>query len=185
VSGTALKVLLLLGQRPGEIANMRREHIKDGWWELPGEPIPNIWPRTKNDQSHRVWLPKPVHGLLGDSAAGNGIGFVFAGPRGSAVNHLDGAMRAVCAKLGVERATPHDLRRTHGTTITKLKFGRDAMNRIQNHIEGGIADVYDQHEYAGENRKIMEKVATHIMGLVEGGAAGGGKVVQLAERRKA
>src|SRR5262249_27899756 len=30
--GSALKVLLLLGQRPGEIIHMRREHIVDGWW---------------------------------------------------------------------------------------------------------------------------------------------------------
>jgi hypothetical protein len=28
----------------------------------------------------------------------------------------------------------------------RLGFGRDAMNRVQNHREGGIADVYDRHE---------------------------------------
>jgi ABC transporter substrate binding protein len=25
---------------PSEVAHMRREHVKDGWWELPGAPIP-------------------------------------------------------------------------------------------------------------------------------------------------
>ena len=40
--GAALKALLLLGQRPGEIAHMRREHIKDGWWEMPGDPVPSL-----------------------------------------------------------------------------------------------------------------------------------------------
>ena len=40
VQGAALKVLLLLGQRPGETASMRSEHIVDGWWELSGEPVP-------------------------------------------------------------------------------------------------------------------------------------------------
>jgi integrase len=59
-----------------------------------------------------------------------------------------------------EKATPHDLRRTHGTTVTGLGFGRDAMNRIQNHREGGIASVYDRHQYAEENKKVMEAVAT-------------------------
>jgi hypothetical protein len=43
------------------------------------------------------------------------------------------------------------------------------MNRIQNHIEGGISDVYDQHEYAEENMHVMETVASKIMSLVEGG----------------
>ena len=73
--------------------------------------------------------------------------------------------RRICKQLGVERATPHDLRRTHGTMITGLGFGRDAMNRIQNHKEGGIADVYDQHEYADENKRIMEVVAVRILAL--------------------
>ena len=133
-SATALKVILLTGQRPGEVAAMRCEHIVDGWWQMPGEPIPNIWPGTKNSQSHRVWLPKPVQALLGGD--GNGIGFVFAGPRGGPVSHLDAAMRDICTKLSIERATPHDLRRTHGSTITALGFGRDAMNRIQESPRG-------------------------------------------------
>jgi integrase len=60
-------------------------------------------------------------------------GLVFAGPRGAAVDKIEGAMRNICTQLGVGRATPHDLRRSHGTMITALGFGRDAMNRIQNH----------------------------------------------------
>ena len=52
-------------------------------------------------------------------------GFVFAGSRGRAVVKLDVAMRSVCTKLGAERATPHDLRRTFSTTVTGLGFGRD------------------------------------------------------------
>jgi integrase len=178
VSATALKVILLSGQRPGEVANMRREHIVDGgWWTMPGEPIADIWPGTKNSASHRVWLPKAAQALLGDSA-NNGIGFVFAGPRGGPVSHLDAAMRHICTKLSIERATPHDLRRTHGSTITALGFGRDAMNRIQNHREGGIADVYDRHRYEAETKTIMESVASKIMALIEGES--GGKVLPFA-----
>jgi integrase len=153
----ALKLILLTGQRPGEVLNMRREHIRDGRWEMPGDPVPALkWPGTKNGQNHRVWLPKPELALVEQVLAGD--------PN----RKLSKRMRRICAKLGVERATPHDLRRTHGTTITRLGFGRDAMNRIQNHIEGGIADVYDQHQYAAENRRIMEAVARHILKLAEG-----------------
>jgi integrase len=165
VASSALKVILLSGQRPGEVAHMRREHIVDGWWEMPGEPVPTLgWPGLKNKQSHRVWLPKPVQELIAELGDG---GFVFAGPRGRPVHGLDAAMRAACKQLGVERATPHDLRRTHGSTITALGFGRDAMNRIQNHREGGIASVYDRHGYAEETKRIMEAVANRIMMLVE------------------
>ena len=116
---------------------------------------------------HRVWLPAAALPLLAELSE---TGSVFATRRGKPIvpGKLSGAMRGICAKLGVERATPHDLRRTHGTTITGMGFSRDAMNRIQNHVEGGIASVYDRHQYADENKRIMETVATQIMALVEG-----------------
>src|SRR5262249_58584225 len=102
--------------------------------------------------------------LLGGLDDGATPGVVVAG----ANKRLHGAVRAVCSQLGVERATPHDLRRTHGSTITALGFGRDAMNRVQNHIEGGIATVYDRHAYAEENRRAMEAVAGKILAHATG-----------------
>jgi integrase len=174
VKSSALKIILLTGQRPGEVAHMRSEHIVDGWWELPGAPISQLgWPGTKNGASHRVWLPVPALALLAELDA-KSAGFVWQ----RAVGGLDEAMRKVCTYLGVERATPHDLRRTHGSAITRLGYGRDAMNRIQNHREGGIASVYDRHGYAEENKRIMEAVAEHIIRLAEDGPVGG-NVVQL------
>ena len=179
VVGSALKAILLTGQRPGEVAHMRREHNKDGWWEMPGETVQTMgWPGTKNAQAHRVWLPAPVQALLaemGDAATG----FVFAGPRGRAVRGLDEAMRSICTKLGVERATPHDLRRTFSTTVTALGFGRDALNRVTNHREGGIASVYDRHGYADENKRVMEATAARIVALAEDRADADEKVVRL------
>jgi integrase len=166
-----LRVLLLTGQRPGEVRNMRREHIKDNWWELPGPEIPALkWPGTKNKRNHRIWLPRAAREIIGEGDSGH----VF-----SRADELDAVMRDICKKLGVtEKVTPHDLRRTHGSTITKLGFGRGAMNRIQNHKEGGIADVYDRHEYVAENQKIMEVVAEYILELAEG-RRGTSKVVAL------
>jgi len=176
VASSALKVLLLTGQRPGEIAHMRREHVIDGWWTMPGEPVPALgWPGTKNAQSHRVWLPAPARELIAELT--NEAGFVFANARGGPIDRLDDAMRDACNKIGAERATPHDLRRTHGTTVAALGFGREAMNRVQNHREGGIASVYDRHQYAEENRRVMEAVAARIMALVTG--EDGGNVVKL------
>jgi integrase len=173
IVGTALKMILLTGQRPGEVAHMRREHIKDGWWELPGEPAPMLsWPGTKNGESHRVWLPAPAQTLVAE-LADDASGFVFSGPRGGPVHGLDASMRAACSKLGAERATPHDLRRTFSTKVTGLGFGRDALNRITNHREGGISSVYDRHGYADENKRVMESVAVKIMALVEGRAETG------------
>jgi integrase len=172
IAGRALRLILLTGQRPGEVSHMRWEHIEDGWWTMPGKVVSEVgWPGTKNGASHRVWLPKPAQDIiaeLNDDRAKTG--FVLAGARGRPISGLDAAMRSICAELGIDRATPHDLRRTHGTSITRLGFGRDGMNRIQNHREGGIGDIYDQHRYAKENQTIMETVADHLLDLVSGKA---------------
>jgi integrase len=167
----ALRMILLTGQRPGEVAHMRREHIVDGWWTMPGEPDDKLgWPGLKNKQSHRVWLSREALAIVNEVDEEATTGFVFTGPRGAAIANLDDAMRIICAKLKVERATPHDLRRTFCSKVTALGLGRDAMDRIANHREGGVTDIYDRHSYEGEDRRIMESVADHIVVLAEGRA---------------
>jgi integrase len=175
----ALKCLLLTGQRLNEVCFMRREHIaKDNWWTLPGTPLPQ-WPGTKNACTHYIFLAPAVRDIIaGLDNDNNNIGFVFATARGKAVSGLAAAMSSICTRLGVERATPHDLRRTHGTQITRLGFGRDDLNRIQNHKEGGTTDVYDRYMYERENKQIMERVAEHIVAIAEGRE--GDNVVRVA-----
>jgi integrase len=166
--GTALQILLLTGQRPGEIAHMRHDQIADGWWTLPGAPDANGWPGTKNAQTHRVWLPQSVQEIIATLNIGDE--YVF-GQGQSFDKSMRKTMRNICKQLKVPRATPHDLRRTHGSTVTRLGHGRDAMNRVQNHKEGGIADVYDRHRYEDENKRVMESVAKHLLMLASGDTA--------------
>ena len=77
-------------------------------------------------------------------------------------------MRDLVATFGIERATPHDLRRTCLTWITRLDFGCDAMDRMANHKSSKVTDVYDRHSYAEEDKRIMAAVARLIADLVEG-----------------
>jgi integrase len=168
VKATALRVVLLTGQRPGEVACMRREHIKDdNWWELPGLPVPKLgWPGTKNGVSHRVFLAPPVVKLIKSEAK---EGFVFASERGNAFDELHDVMREISKLCEFNpTVTPHDLRRTMGSTITGRGHGRDAMDRILNHREKSTTDVYDRHDYAARDRLIMEDVAGHLLRLAEG-----------------
>jgi integrase len=176
LAGIALKLILLTGQRPGEVVHLRLEHVEDGWWEMPGQPVPALgWPGTKNAQTHRVWLPAPARDLVSE---------LGRSPRGLRRHRLSDTMRTICDELGISnKVTPHDLRRTHGTMITALEFGRDAMNRIQNHKEGGIAKVYDRHGYIEENKRIMEAVAARLMAIIEGGSGSDNDVGGLARVR--
>jgi integrase len=65
----ALRLILLTGQRGGEVSAMQREHITDGWWMLPGKPE-GKWPGTKNGRDHRVWLSEPAQALIEAHLAG-------------------------------------------------------------------------------------------------------------------
>jgi integrase len=162
----------------------RPYQAKGGWWLLPGAPD-GQWPGVKNGRTHRVWLvPKAVSII--EAHADDADGCIFRNTRGTplARKALGDAMMTACELAGIgkdNRATPHDLRRTHGTTVTSLGFSREMMNRVQNHKEGGIASVYDRHGYADENRRIQEAVAARIMALVEGRALD--NVVELAKAR--
>ena len=88
-------------------------------------------------------------------------------------------MRDISAELNVKTAISHDLRRTHGSTITRLLGfgGAAAMDRIQNHVRRGVTGTYDRHRYDAETRRVMEMVAAHITSVVEGRDADGDKVV--------
>ncbi|MBR0847116.1 integrase family protein [Bradyrhizobium diazoefficiens] len=158
----ALKVLLLTGQRPGEVQAMRWEHIQNGWWSMPGKPVAELgWPGTKNGEPHRIWLPEAVRAIIGERKS---EGFVFD----IGAKTMQIAMRTICSTLGVnDKVTPHDLRRTHGTKVAK-RFGREVMNRIENHKEGGIADVYDRNSYEEENKLAMNTVAAEFLALASG-----------------
>ena len=53
----ALKLVLLTGQRPGEITGMHTDEIDDDWWTIPAE-------RAKNQKSHRVFLTVSAKELI-------------------------------------------------------------------------------------------------------------------------
>jgi CheY-like chemotaxis protein len=73
------------------------------------------------------------------------------------------AMKKIVTGLGIERATPHDLRRTCLTTITRLGFGRDAMDRIANHKTCTVTDVYDRHGFADEVHDALITLGVEVI----------------------
>ena len=69
--GTALKVLLLTGQRPGEVCHMRREHVEAGWWTMPGKPFRSRAGRgRRTGRSHGVVACTRTGALVGDGRSG-------------------------------------------------------------------------------------------------------------------
>jgi integrase len=80
--------------------------------------------------------------------------------------------------------TPHDLRRTYGTTVTSMGFGRENMDRIMNHKpKDSITDIYDRHDYSAEIKRVMEAVAGHIVRLASGRPVEGNVVTATFNRK--
>ena len=67
----ALKLILVTAQRPGEVAQLHRDQIKEKWWTIPSEVA------GKNEREHRVYLTDTALELIGD-----GKGHIFPSERG-------------------------------------------------------------------------------------------------------
>ena len=65
----ALKLILVTGQRPGEVAGMYYGEIKGDWWTIPAA-------RTKNHREHQVFLTPTARELIGEKK-----GYIFPSPR--------------------------------------------------------------------------------------------------------
>jgi integrase len=164
IRGTALKFMLLTGQRPGEVQHLRKEHIADGWWLMPGRPVEELnWPGTKNGGDHRVWIPRIALDML--NSLDGPQPFIMAADEGPRAD----TMRAICKRLKIaDKVTPHDLRRSHGSRVCELGFSEDLMDRIENHRKPGVTRTYNRHRYDKEIKEAMEAVAAMITSLVEG-----------------
>ena len=51
--------------------------------------------------------------------------------------------------------------------ITRLGFGRHAMDRVANHKTRSVTDVYDRHGYAEEDRRISTSWGSSRRGQFE------------------
>jgi integrase len=174
VAHCALKMVWLTAQRPGEVSSMRYEHVRDGWWEMPGQKT-RVWVGTKNGQDHRIPLSQTARAIIDGQRQGNVTpitGYVFVDVGDRPVDHLDATMRAICKELNIrDRVTPHDLRRSALSTITRLGFSRHVMDLVANHRTDTVTDVYDRHSYTDEIKEAMERAASFIVALARGDGA--------------
>jgi integrase len=163
-----LKLAALTLQRGKEVSgiDLTELDLNQRLWVIPGA-------RTKNHRDHVVPLsPEALRvivraiALLPDDANGKRprTGPLFPSPRDPAepiTRHaLTRAMTRLCAKLEINDAGPHDLRRTGATNITGERIGmpRFVVSAVLNHVSetGGVTRIYDRNEYLPEKRRALE-----------------------------
>lgn len=182
LTALALKLVLITGQRPGEVAGARWSEIDGDVWTIPAER------RGKTKTAHAVPLTATALAILEAARAeverltprrkaGPGV-YVFETRPGSppAVNALDRAVRRHTAALGnvdVETWgcwTPHDLRRTCRTGLAACKIPEHIAEQVIGHTKKGIIAVYNQHGYDSEKRAALETWERRLLRIAEGRA---------------
>ena len=89
------------------------------------------------------------------------------------------ALRNNLKAIGVDRATPHDLRRTGASHITAMGVPRLVVSKLLNHAEVGVTSIYDRFSYDPQKRHALDAWSTLLMEIVEGKPAAE-NIVKLA-----
>ena len=141
-----VRLLLLLGQRRGEVGGMTGSEVdlQRGLWRLAGE-------RTKNGKPHDVPLPRQAVAILQGHDA-EGRTHVF-GRRGGGFVAWDRCKAKLDTALPLPRWTLHDLRRTCVTGMAEIGVAPHVIEAVVNHVsghKGGVAGIYNRAKYASE-----------------------------------
>ena len=164
-----LKMLLVTGQRRGEVAGMRWSEITPDGWRLPGE-------RAKQGKGHLIPLSSLAREIL-DGVPRLGE-FVFRGHDDVPIKGWTKTAELLKAKCGpMEPWHLHDLRRTFATHLRSLGIDRLVVSKLLNHAEGGITRIYDRYTADVEQAAAMERWANRLREIISG--APGDNVVQL------
>ena len=180
----ALKLLLLLGVRSGELLQATWEEVdlEAATWTVPVAHQKLTRQREKTARPWTVPLSPSSVAIFRDlEALANGLrsNYVLASfhatAEGGALTEksLNHAMRRLFTgpkptlKFEGERPTPHDLRRTMRTHLgDKLGVPWHIAERCLNHSLGGMTAVYDVADYLEERRAALEKWATYVERLL-------------------
>ena len=182
--GPFFRLLILTGQRRSEVAAINWVELDRATsiWTIPAE-------RAKNGVAHIVPLaPMAVleldrlsglaHGDNRDKEDKNWpkAGFVLTTTGRTPISGITKAKRAVDA--AVAKAMDgnallgwriHDLRRTLATGFQRLGIRFEVTEAVLNHVsgaKGGIAGIYQRHDWKDEKRTAFDAWARHIASII-------------------
>jgi len=163
-----VKLMFFTAQRRQEVAEARWSEFDDGVWTIPVE-------RYKTKRPNVVPLPQAASALVEELPRLGDLLFTTSGKTpfsgfSKAKKHLDEVS-------GVSDWRLHDIRRTSRTLMVRAGVRPDIAERVLGHAIGGVAGVYDRHDYLTEKRDALEALASELAQIVRGEA--GANVVPL------
>ena len=183
-----IKLLLLTGQRVGEVCGMAEGEVNGKWWTIPEE-------RSKSKVVQRVYLTdtalkimgKPLNGYYFCSPAvkydknnkpiythikNNAVALALRrnfkeySPRRSN-SFKDKLNNIYNGKIEIAQFTPHDLRRTVSTFIAMLGISDEINDAVLGHKKIGIVKVYNRHKYDKEKESALKDIEAMILRIIK------------------
>lgn len=186
--GPAVQLLILTGQRRSEVfeAEWSEFDLVASEWLIPAA-------RAKNGTGHLVPLSTAAVAVLkmipmmdGSARVFPAAGNVDAGASGisKVVDRYRAAIDTALQRDRGERWTLHDIRRTVATGLQRLGVRIEVTEAILNHVsgsKGGIAGVYQRHDWKAEKRSALDAWSVELQRVVEGQADSHSNVVKLSD----
>ncbi|MEY4889179.1 MAG: hypothetical protein RIQ75_309 [Pseudomonadota bacterium] len=199
--GAFYRVLLLTGQRREEVAGMKWDELDraTATWVIPAY-------RAKNDTTHIVPLSPAVLAELDTLALAKremakdewldahiwpNSGPVMSIRGGVSLSCFSQAKSLLDSEIAKARGDEgpiddwrvHDLRRTLATGLQRLGVRFEVTESVLNHVsgaKGGVAGVYQRHDWKDEKRAALSAWALHVERLIYG--SGSGNVIAIGAR---
>jgi integrase len=162
--GIIVRLLILTGQRRGEIASLHSVYLEGDLVTLPEE-------LSKNHHEHTYPLGRFAQSLLPKRE-----GLLFpARARGTPLNHWSECKEDFDLACPLAPWQLRDLRRTFATKLAALHIAPHIIERLLNHRLGtlqaggelsAVAEVYNRHLYLDEMREAINQWEHHILGTI-------------------
>lgn len=160
--GPFIRLLLVTGQRRAEVARMRWQDLDLAArvWTLPPE-------MTKAARTHEVPLSELALEILGAVPRFSGP-CVFSTTGGEKpISGFSPAKKRADLFSGVTGWRIHDIRRSVGTGMARLKVPKEIRGRVLNHAQKrDVTDTYDTYEYLAEKRSALDTWGQKLTSII-------------------
>ncbi len=161
--GDLVRLLILTGQRRGEISRLQSEWIKDETIVFPST-------ETKNKREHTLPIGPMSLKTIERNDAGFGLLFPSRDDTNRPFNGWSKSKRNLDRTLSFSDYTLHDLRRTFASNHARLGTPIYVMERLLNHVSGsfsGVAGIYNRYSYMDEMREACRRYEDWISATCE------------------
>jgi len=160
--GRIVQLLMLTGQRRGEIAGLRRS-----WIDSDEIVFPQGF--TKNKREHRIPTGAMTEQIINQLPGNTNLVFPSRYVDETPFNGWSKSKRDFDEPLSIPPYTLHDLRRTYSSNLARLGVPIHVTEKLLNHVSGtmsGIAAVYNRHTYAEEMQQAVHQYDRFVASTV-------------------